>query len=90
METIKRLNSRGAPEQVVRIPVILPTHHQRGVYHGEIVLTARVGDDGLSIDLQVYGEGTRCPGLYRGTFSAADLGVSSSRRTAKAVREGAK
>ena len=88
MANIQKTLSKRSPEHSIRIPVVLPGYYQRGVYHGEIVLTAKVDGGTLAVDLQVYGEGTQCPGLYRGTFTAADLGVSSGRRTADFVGKG--
>jgi hypothetical protein len=83
--TRKTLNSK-ATEQRIEIAVTLPGYHTKGTDHGLIVLDARVKDGSIDVDLWVYGEGTQCPGLYRGTFSAADLGVSENRRTAEYMK----
>lgn len=87
MATVNRTLSSRAKQHEVRILVSLPSHHLKGTPHGEIVLDAQIkNDDTLEVNLWIYGEGTQCPGVYRGTFSAVDLGVSSKRRTRKGVQ----
>ena len=81
--------SKRKREHDLSIPVTLPGYHLRDIPHGTVRLIASVTDDTLAVDLHVYGEdGLKCLGIYRGTFSAGDLGVSASRRTADYMRKG--
>lgn len=67
----------------IEIAVTLPGYNTKGTAHAAITIDATITDDTLTVDLLVYGGGTQSPGVYRGTFSAADLGLAPNRRTAE-------